>query len=320
MRTWMVALTASVTLLASYALGQPPGGGQFSGGRFGGPPQGGPFDAGRNPLVRALDTNGDGELSAAELAAATVSLKKLDTNGDGRITRNELRGQFAGRGDHGGRPGMGPGMGMGTRPGMGPQSGGREATLAASTQTRDASERKVLDTLNNIDRTQGRMMNVPTCDGRMLRLLVESIGAKSVVEIGMSNGVSALWMSLGLRKTGGRLTTFEIDAERAALARQNFAAAGVADLISLVEGDAHQKVSGLKGPIDLVFIDADKEGYLDYFQKLFPLVRPGGLITAHNMNARMADQNFVKAITTDAKVETVFYTDGGGLSITLKKR
>jgi len=314
MRTWTAALIVAVMLLTCYSLAQPPGGGPFPGGRFGGPPQGGPSDPARNPILRAVDTNGDGELSADELAGAAVALKKLDKNGDGKVSRDELRGQFAGRGAPMGRPGMGMG------PGLGPQFGSREATLAAAPQARDAAEKKVLDTLDHIARTQGRMMNVPDCDGRMLRLLVESIDAKSVVEIGTSNGVSALWMSLGLRKTGGKLTTFEIDAERAALARQNFAAAGVADLISLVEGDAHQKVTELKGPIDLVFIDADKEGYLDYFQKLLPLVRPGGLITAHNMNARMADPNFVKAITTDAKVETVFFTDGGGLSITLKKR
>lgn len=96
--------------------------------------------------------------------------------------------------------------------------------------------------------------------------------------------------------------------------------AGVSDLVSVVEGDAHQTVTRLKEPIDLVFIDADKQGYLDYLNKVLPLVRPGGLITAHNMNPRMADPGFVKVLTTNPDLETLFYLEGGGLSVTMKKR
>jgi len=194
------------------------------------------------------------------------------------------------------------------------------ASLTAEPRAKDDGEEKILKRFDQINLKQGRMLNVPAVDGRMLRLLAESIGAKTVVEIGTSNGVSALWLALALKKTGGKLITHEIDPERAKLARENFAAAGVADLVTIVEGDAHETVSKLKGPVDLVFIDADKEGYLDYFEKLLPLVRPGGLVLAHNMNPRMADARFVKAITTSADLETLFFMEGGGLSITLKKR
>jgi predicted O-methyltransferase YrrM len=164
------------------------------------------------------------------------------------------------------------------------------------------------------------MLNVPTTDGRLLRLLAETIGAKSVVEFGTSNGISAIWIGLALRKTGGKLITHEIDKERAALARENFSSAGVADLVTVVEGNAHETASKLTGPIDMVFIDADKEGYLDYLKKTLPLVRPGGLILAHNMNPRMADSAFLKAITENPELETLFYPNGGGMSVTLKKR
>lgn len=163
-------------------------------------------------------------------------------------------------------------------------------------------------------------MNVPTQDGRMLRLRVESIGTQRVVEFGTSNGVSAIWIANALRKTGGKLITHEIGPDVASLARQNFAAAGVADLVTVVEGDAHHKVADLEEPIDLVFIDADKEGYSDYLRKTLPMVRPGGLIAAHNMNPRMADPGFLKAITTDPALETLFHTEGSGMSVTLKKR
>ena len=117
-----------------------------------------------------------------------------------------------------------------------------------------------------------------------------------------------------------KLITHELDPKIAAQARENFAKAGVADFITVVEGDGHEKAKELKGPIDLVFIDADKEGYADYLNKTLPLVRPGGLILAHNMNPRQASGEFVKTITTNPDLETLFYMDGGGLSVSLKKR
>ena len=88
------------------------------------------------------------------------------------------------------------------------------------------------------------------------------------------------------------------------------------ELITLVEGDAHQEIGKLTGTIDIIFLDADKEGYIDYLNTLLPMLRPGGLILAHNINPRMADPNFMKAITTNPNLETVVR---GGMAITLKK-
>jgi caffeoyl-CoA O-methyltransferase len=220
-------------------------------------------------------------------------------------------GPPGGRGGRGGPPPGGPGFGPGP---------GGQVAFESSTQPKDDDEAKILKAIEDIVQNQGRRMNVPAADGRLLRTFAESLDAKRVVEIGTSNGISAIWMAIALRKTDGHLITHEIDPNTAALARENFAAAGVADRITVVEGDAHEKVTELKGPIDLVFIDADKEGYLDYFEKLLPLVRPGGIICAHNMNARQADPAFVKAITTNREVETLFYMQGGGMSVSMKKR
>ncbi len=180
-------------------------------------------------------------------------------------------------------------------------------------------EKKILSILDDMDRNQRRgMMNVPIEDGRLLRLLTEAIGAKHVVEIGTSNGYSGIWFCLALRTTGGKLTTHDIDEGRAALARENFKRAGVDKLVTLVFGDAHETVKNLKEPIDVLFLDADKPGYIDYLNKLLPLVRPGGLILAHNID--MVGQDFIKAITTNPNLETVFQGQGQGLGVTLKKR
>ena len=177
------------------------------------------------------------------------------------------------------------------------------------------NEKKILGILANILATQ-RFRNVPPQDGRFLRITTESMNAKNVVEIGTSTGYSAIWFGMALQKTGGKLTTFEIDAQRAATARANFRRAGMADIITLVEGDAHDEVKKLKGKIDLLFLDADKEGYIDYLNKLLPLVRPGGLVIAHNINPRMADPKYMEAITTNPNLETIVRS---GVSLTLKK-
>jgi caffeoyl-CoA O-methyltransferase len=182
-------------------------------------------------------------------------------------------------------------------------------------------EKKILSVLDDMDKNQRRgMMNVPIEDGRLLRLLTEAVNAKHVVEIGTSNGYSGIWLCLALRNAGGKLTTYEIDAYRASLARENFKRAGVDKIVTLVEGDAHKEVTKLKEPIDVLFIDADKEGYIDYLNKLLPLVRPGGLILAHNVNMRGQMQDFIKAITCDPNLETAFQGQGQDLSVTLKKR
>jgi caffeoyl-CoA O-methyltransferase len=207
--------------------------------------------------------------------------------------------------------------------GEGPGQPTRIAPVATAPAPKDDAEKKILDVLADIKQNHSAgMLQVPREDGRMLRLLTEAVGAKQVVEIGTSNGYSGTWFCLALRTTGGKLTTFEIDATRAGLARENFKRAGVAELVTIVEGDAHQKVAELKGPIDVVFLDADKAGYGDYLKKLLPLVRPGGLILAHNTASQSGDmQDFLKAITTDPTLETLFTAVGGqGISFTIKKR
>ena len=195
-------------------------------------------------------------------------------------------------------------------------------TLEGPPLPKSDAERRTLGVLDDLDRNQrSGNMNVPVEDGRLLRVLVESINAKHVVEIGTSNGYSGIWLGLALRATGGKLTTYEIDARRAALARDNFKRAGFDHLVTLVEGDAHDEVTRLKEPIDLLFIDADKAGYLDYLNKLLPLVRPGGLIVAHNMRVPAPDPRYVKAITTNADLETLFLNmHAAGVAVTLKKR
>ena len=201
------------------------------------------------------------------------------------------------------------------RPG-GRRGGGFSSFEGNAPLPANEQEKKILSILEDMDQNQSRgMMNVPQEDGRILRLLTEAVGAKHVVEIGTSNGYSGICFCLALRTTGGKLTTHDIDEGRASLARENFKRAGVDNMVTLVMGDAHETVTRIKEPIDILFIDADKEGYPDYLKKLLPLIRPGGLILSHNINS--TGQDFIDAITKNPNLETLQLQ---GVTVTLKKR
>lgn len=289
-------------------------------------PNGGPSrDPGRlNPLIRLFDADQDGVLSKDETAAAGKKLAELDKNGDGKLTDEELMEAmpFArGRGPAGpgGPPPFGPG-GRDDRGGPGRGGPGGAGLVEGRPLPKDDQEKRILQALETM-RGGPRFANVSPTDGRLLRLLAEAVDAKRIVEIGTSTGESATWLALGLRKTGGHLFTHEIDEGRASVAAKNFKTAGVEDLITIMVGDAHETVKKYKETIDVLFLDADKEGYIDYLEKLLPLLRPGGLVVAHNMNTRQADPRFVKAITENPDLETlILLKEGTGVSVTLKKR
>jgi caffeoyl-CoA O-methyltransferase len=120
-------------------------------------------------------------------------------------------------------------------------------------------------------------------EGLLLHLLIVSIGARRAVEIGTLAGYSAVWIARAL-PPGGRLITLEKSAKHAALARQSFARAGVADRVELREGDALPALEKLsaEGPFDFVFIDADKANYRAYYAWAADHLRPGGIMAAHN--------------------------------------
>jgi caffeoyl-CoA O-methyltransferase len=186
----------------------------------------------------------------------------------------------------------------------------------------DPGEQKILGLLEDLAQADTSNLLVPLEDARLLRMFAESTGAKNVVEIGTYNGYSAMWFCLALRTTGGRIITHEINPKNVAMARENLGKAGVSDLVTIVEGDAHETVTKLKDPIDILFIDADKPGYADYLKKLLPLVRPGGLIIAHNTtNTARQMPDYFTAVTTDPNLDSIFlFQQSVGMGVTVKKR
>ena len=178
---------------------------------------------------------------------------------------------------------------------------------------------KVLDAIRAADKGQ---LAVSEEDGRFLRTLIASTGATRVLEIGAASGYSGIWMGLGLRETGGRLTTIEYDPQRAREAKANIKAAGLADIVEVVSGDAFVEIPRVPGTFDLVFLDAWKPDYKKFFDLVFPRVTPGGLFLAHNViNKKDEMRDFLAAIDTHPQALTSIVSPGHeGISMTYKRK
>ena len=192
------------------------------------------------------------------------------------------------------------------------------ALAAASNVLADdpALDRKVRLFLEK-NRGEWRDMNVPWEDGQILHDLVVKHGFRRALEIGTSTGHSSVWIAWALSKTGGRLTTIEIDPGRHEEAKRNFEEAGVANLVDARLGDAHQLVKELPGPFDFVFSDADKGWYVQYFKDLDPKLEVGGCFTAHNV--RWSGRGFLDYVKALANYRTTVETGSGeGISVSCK--
>jgi len=178
---------------------------------------------------------------------------------------------------------------------------------------------KVLAAIKAADRD---LLAVSEEDGRFLRLMIVTSGARRALEIGGANGYSAVWVGLGLRETGGRLTTIEYDPARARMAADNIRRAGLSDIVTVVPGDAFAAIPKLEGTFDFVFLDAWKRDYKRFYDLVFPRLQPHGLFLAHNVvNKRDEMRDFLSAIQNNARVLTTIVSPGTeGMSVTLKLR
>lgn len=129
-------------------------------------------------------------------------------------------------------------------------------------------------------------------EGRFLQFLAAASRAQLAVEIGTLGGYSGTWIARGLAE-GAKLITLEMEPDHAAVAQEHFELAGVADRVEIRIGNAHDLLPELvdQGPFGFVFIDAEKEGYLDYLDWTIANLRPGGVLAAHNAfrGGRVAD-------------------------------
>jgi caffeoyl-CoA O-methyltransferase len=181
---------------------------------------------------------------------------------------------------------------------------------------------QIESTLQSIRSSDKGQLAVSPEDGRFLRVLVASRGAKSILEIGAASGYSGIWLGLGARETGGRVVAIEFDPQRAKEAAANVKKAGLDDVVRVVHGDAFKEIPKLQGSFDLVFLDAWKPDYKKFFEMVFPRLNTGGLFVAHNVVNKAGDMKpFLDTIHTHPNLFTTIVSPSGeGMSVSYKTR
>ena len=178
---------------------------------------------------------------------------------------------------------------------------------------------RVLASIKAADKEQ---LAVSEEDGRFLRVLVATRGARTILEIGAASGYSAIWLGLGARETDGRVVAIEYDPQRAKEAAANVKAAGLDDVVRVVHGDAFKEIPDVPGTFDLVFLDAWKPDYKKFFDLVFPRLAPGGVFVAHNVVNKAGEMKpFLDAIHRHpALFTTIVSPSGEGMSVSYRTR
>jgi predicted O-methyltransferase YrrM len=148
-------------------------------------------------------------------------------------------------------------------------------------------------------------ISVAPSEGKLLMLLAQICGARNILEIGTPGGYSTIWLARGMA-SGGSLITLEASAKHAEIARTNITRAGLADLVEVRVGPALETLPQLaaegRSPFDLIFIDADKESYSEYFAWALKLARPGSLIIADDV---IRDGEILDPESNDPRVQGI---------------
>lgn len=194
------------------------------------------------------------------------------------------------------------------------------AQSPAPAQSLDERVRRFLDA----QKDQWREENVTESDGRLLYDLILKKRYTRALEIGTSTGRSGIWQAWALSKTGGSLVTVEIEEFRHLAALRNFKAAGLDGLIDARLGDARKIAAELEGPFDLVFIDADKNWTLNYFEVLLPKLAVGGCFAVRNVSSlgyMKGIRDFLDKVRgLEFMDTTIDRSTAGGMSLSFKKK
>ena len=180
-----------------------------------------------------------------------------------------------------------------------------------------------LEARDETDREDGtphlqRLRQIPPVTGKFLALLCASAPKGGVLEVGTSGGYSSLWLSLACKERGDHLTTFEILEEKVARANETFQAAEVSGQIQLIHGDARQVISGY-ADVAFCFLDAEKDVYLDVYEKVMPNLVPGGILAADNaINHADKLADFLVCTENDIRVDALVVPIGKGILVCRK--
>jgi predicted O-methyltransferase YrrM len=168
-------------------------------------------------------------------------------------------------------------------------------------------------------------LNTTPGDAMMLRILVESSGAKRGIEVGSSTGFGAINMGIAFERTGGHLYTLEIDPRSAEVCRDNLQKVGLENTVTCILGDALKTLPTLEGQFDFIFIDALKRDYLKYLKLVEAKLKPGSVIVADNViQSARAMKDFLDYIQNSPDYNTVIIRasmeKNDGMSVSYKIR
>ncbi len=185
-------------------------------------------------------------------------------------------------------------------------------------ETFDSTTQEVL---KELEKTQKEFWNISRVTAEFLYNMIVDSNAKSVIEVGTSNGYSGIWLGKALKKTGGKLTTIEFYDKRLSVAKENFEKCGVADVIETKQGDGATVLEYLPEDfrVDFAFIDANKAQYIKFFRLIEPHLNVGGYIACDNVISHASKvQTFLEAIDADPNYENVVLPLPAGLSLAKK--
>lgn len=188
----------------------------------------------------------------------------------------------------------------------------------------------ILEKIEELEKTRKDFWNIPHESANFINMLIKTKNMKNVLEIGTSNGYSAIWICDALSNTGGHLVSLEFWQKRIDLAEENLKYCNLFDFITIKLGSALDNIKNLNPSdfnlnentsleFDMVFIDANKKEYIKYFELVHPLVKKGGIILADNVTSHQAStKEYVDAITHHLDYQTQLLPFDGGLLMSVK--
>ena len=181
--------------------------------------------------------------------------------------------------------------------------------------------------LLELEKTRKEFWNIDRSTANFLNMLIKIHNSKNVLEIGTSNGYSGIWLADALRHTGGKLTTIEFWDKRRSVAMDNFKKCGLDEIIDarigsalLILDEMRSEVEQGRGELfDLVFVDANKLEYIEYFHRIDPLLKSGGIIAADNTISHAKKvEPYLKALLEHPSYQNQMLNFDAGLFLSFK--
>lgn len=182
--------------------------------------------------------------------------------------------------------------------------------------------KETIEILEKLEKTADDFWNVSHQTGNFINMLIKLMNAKNVLELGTSNGYSGLWIADALKETGGYLTTIEFWEKRQCLAREYFEYCGLSDIATFKIGQAYDVIRDeINEEFDLIFIDANKQEYIKFFEVTHPLLKKGGVILADNITSHAKKvEDFVQAISSHPEYQVQILDLPDGLLMAYKHK